>query len=90
MAVKIISPLLYRYYGQKQTTSVSGKTVGECLGHLIKEHAELKKLIFSQDNELNDYLYVSLNKENTARENVLNRRVKDGDEIYLTVIVEGG
>ena len=90
MAVKIISPLLYRYYGKKQTARMSGKTVGECLEQLTKEHAELRKIIFRQNSELHDYLYVSINKENTAREGILNRRVKDGDEIYLTVLVEGG
>jgi len=90
MAVKIVSPLLYRYYGKEQTVRVSGKTVGECLEQLTKDNAELRKILFRQNDELHDYLYVSINKENTAREGVLNRRVKDGYEIHLNVIVEGG
>lgn len=90
MAVKIISPLLYRYCGQKQTAIVSGKTVGECLEQLTKEHAELRKILFREKGELHDYLYVYINNENTTRDSVVNRQVKDGDEIRLVVLVAGG
>lgn len=90
MAVKVISPLLYRYYGQKQSARVSGKTVGECLEQLAKEHADLRKILFRHNGEIHDYIYVYINKENTARDSILNRRVKDGDEIHITVLVAGG
>ena len=90
MAVKVISPLLYRYCGQKQSARVSGKTVGECLEQLTKEHADLRKILFRHNGEIHDYIYVYINKENTARDSILNRRVEDGDEIHITVLVAGG
>jgi hypothetical protein len=64
--------------------------VGECLEQLAKEHADLRKILFRHNGEIHDYIYVHINKENTARDSILNRRVKDGDEIHITVLVAGG
>ena len=64
--------------------------MGECLEQLTKEHADLRKILFRHNGEIYDYIYVYINKENTARDSILNRRVKDGDEIHITVLVAGG
>lgn len=88
MSVKINSLLLYQHNNQ-QVVEVGGRTVGECLQNLVGRYPELKKTLFDPQGNLNSYLALYVNKEDIALDD-LARPVKDGDEIHLIVLIEGG
>ena len=88
MSIKVISPLLYNYTNQ-QVAEVNGKTVGECLDNLTKRFPDLKRLFFDENGNLHDYLWIYVNKQ-SASSNELDKPVKDGDEIHIIVLIEGG
>ncbi len=73
----------------KETIQVKGNTVGQCFTDLLRQFPELEKELFSKKDTLKSNLEVYLNGE-SAYPNELKKPVKDGDQIYLTVMLAGG
>ena len=71
------------------TVEVSGNTVGECLNELINQYPGLRKYVFDKDNGLLNYVDVYVNLESSYPEE-LAKRVQDGDELDITLIIAGG
>jgi len=69
--------------------TVEGKTVGECLSHLIKQFPAMEKALFAKKDKLLNMVEVYLNHA-SAYPNELLKPVKDGDEIHLVVMLAGG
>lgn len=88
MSIKLrISPLLSRYIDNQRIVEVNGDTVDECLKHLEKQFSKLK--LFEKDGRLLSYLNIYINKELISRKE-LDKPVKDGDEIYIMLMIGGG
>jgi molybdopterin converting factor small subunit len=72
-----------------EVVAVEGKTVGECLNHLIKQFPGMEKALFAKKDKLLNNVEIYLN-HSTAYPNELAKPVKDGDEIHLIIMLTGG
>ncbi len=59
--INIFYPHLQQYTNQKETVTVNGSTVGECLHQLIKEFPGLQNGIFDENGQLLNYVYLIIN-----------------------------
>jgi molybdopterin converting factor small subunit len=78
-----------RHTGGMEAVDVEGKTVGECLRHLVDTYPGLEKEIFEKKGKLKSVIEVYLNGE-SAYPDELKRPVSDGDKIHLTFMLAGG
>jgi len=78
-----------RYTDGQEVVAVEGKTIGECLNHLIQQYPGMEKAIFAKKDKLHNVVEVYLNHA-SAHPNELAKPVKDGDEIHLIVMLAGG
>lgn len=77
------------YTNGRNMVEVKGDTVGECLDDLVRQFPEIKPIIFDKHGRLLDQILVSLNLESAYRLQ-LGEPVKDGDELYIVLIIAGG
>lgn len=68
---------------------VEGKTVGDCLDNLVKQFPAMKERLFDKKGKLLNWVEIYVNMESAFPEE-LAKPVKDGDEIYLTIMLAGG
>jgi molybdopterin converting factor small subunit len=78
-----------QFTGGLEVVEVEGNTVGDCLGHLVKQFPGIQKAIFDKKGKLLNILEIYLNHQ-SAYPNELVKPVKDGDEIHLTFMLAGG
>lgn len=72
-----------------EVVAAEGKTVGECLNHLIKQFPGMEKALFAKKDKLLNNVEIYLNHA-TAYPNELAKPVKEGDEIHLVIMLAGG
>ncbi len=72
-----------------EVVQVEGHTVGECLNHLIRQYPGMEKALFAKKDKLLNIVEVYLN-HTSAHPNELLKPVRDGDEIYLIIMLAGG
>jgi molybdopterin converting factor small subunit len=72
-----------------EVVAVEGKTVRECLDHLIKQFPGMEKALFSKKDKLLNNVEIYVNHA-SAYPNELIKPVKDGDEIHLVTMLAGG
>jgi len=72
-----------------KVVAVEGRTVGECLTSLTKQFPGMEKALFVNKGKLLNNVEVLLNHV-SAYPDELVKPVKDGDEIYLIVMLAGG
>ena len=72
-----------------EVVAAEGKTVAECLNHLIKQFPGMEKALFAKKDKLLNNVEIYLNHA-TAYPNELSKPVKDGDEIHLVIMLAGG
>jgi len=72
-----------------EVVAAEGKTVGECLNHLIKQFPGMEKALFAKKDKLHNNVEIYLNHA-TAYPNELAKPVKEGDEIHLIIMLSGG
>jgi len=88
MSIKVHnSPLLYQYTNKQQTVEVDGNTIGECLNHLVEKFPNLE--LFDKEGKLLDYVTIYVNGESSYTQG-LDHPVKDGDEISILLMIDGG
>ncbi|MBT8358914.1 MAG: MoaD/ThiS family protein [Deltaproteobacteria bacterium] len=68
---------------------VDGSTVGACLDNLIGQFPDMKKVLFDKKGELLNVIEIYINQK-SAYPNELARPVKNGDSIYITLMIAGG
>ncbi|MBT8352338.1 MAG: MoaD/ThiS family protein [Deltaproteobacteria bacterium] len=68
---------------------VDGSTVGACLDNLIGQFPDMKKVLFDKKGELLNVIEIYINQK-SAYPNELARPVKNGDNIYITLMIAGG
>lgn len=90
MSVKInIHPFLSQHTNGQDSVEVNGSTVGQCLEQLVARYPELRKWLFEKDGKLNRLVELYVNAESSYPEE-LAKPVKDGDELYIIIIISGG
>ena len=90
MSVKIKIPSYMKSFtNDMEVVELAGSTVGECLNYLIEQLPDMKKQLFSEDNNLFENIIISVNGESAYPEQ-LAKPVKDGDELKIIFIIGGG
>ncbi len=90
MPVKVHIHTTHRQYTNGlEVVEVAGRTVGECLNHLIKQYPGMEKALFAKKDKLLNVVEVYVN-HTSAHPNELVKPIKDGDEIHLLVMLAGG
>ena len=90
MSVKIhIRPGMEQLAHGQSVVEVRGKTVGECLNHLVKLFPEMKSGLFAENGEILDYVDIFVNGKSSYPEE-LAKPVKDGDELHILRVLGGG
>jgi adenylyltransferase/sulfurtransferase len=91
MAVKVIIPTPLRVYAAKNDSAeVSAQTVGEALGGLTTQYADLRKHLFTDDGKLRSFVNVYLNDEDIRYMAKEATPVKDGDVVSIVPSIAGG
>ncbi len=72
-----------------EVVEVEGGTVGDCLGHLVQQYPGMKEGLFDKKGKLLNVVEVYVNSESAYPEE-LAKRVRDGDEIHLILMLAGG
>src|SRR5882724_2349224 len=91
MTVKVIIPTPLRpYAGKRASAEFQAATVGEALGHLTKEFADLRKHLFTDEGKLRSFVNVYVNDEDIRYLAKENTPTKDGDTISIVPSIAGG
>ncbi len=91
MTVKVMIPSPLRpYAGKRDSAEFSARTVGEALGHLTTEFAELRKHLFTEEGKLRSFVNVYVNDEDIRYLAKENTPTKDGDTISIIPSIAGG
>lgn len=72
-----------------ETFEMEGSTIGECLNGLIGRFPGMQEALFDGKDKLKNQIEIYLNME-SAYPDELRRKVKDGDELFITVMLAGG
>lgn len=94
MSVKINIPsYLHSYLDSSndnvEAVEVSASTVGGCLKQLVKRFPSIKKMLFARNGDLLNYIGIYVNRED-AYPGELAKALKDGDELHIIYMVDGG
>jgi molybdopterin converting factor small subunit len=73
----------------RAVVEVRGDTVGECLEYLIDQYPDVKTKILDKKGELLNYIDLYVNAESSYPEE-LKRKVKEGDELTIALMLCGG
>ena len=91
MAVKVMIPTPLRAYAGKQAhVEVAANTVGEALGSLVGQFAELKRHLYQDDGRLRSFVNVYLNDDDIRYLQKESTPVKDGDTVSIVPSIAGG
>jgi molybdopterin synthase sulfur carrier subunit len=72
-----------------EVVEVEGRTVGDCLKELVAKFPSMKGALFDKKGRLLNVIEIYVNMASTYPEE-LAKRVKDGDEIQILVMLAGG
>ena len=93
MSVRIKLPAMFQQAanGAKmvEVEASECKTVGECLKYLRNNYPGLGKMLFDEGDNIAGYLNVFVNGQGTNH-NQFTFPIKDGDEVYPIMMIEGG
>jgi molybdopterin converting factor small subunit len=91
MPVKVVIPTPLRAYaGKRVSVEFNAGTVGEALGHLTTQFADLRKHLFTEDGRLRSFVNVYVNDEDIRYLGRENTPTKDGDTISIIPSIAGG
>jgi molybdopterin converting factor small subunit len=82
-----VSELLRQYIENRSAVEVKGRTVKECLADLVNKYPALNNQIFDKNGTV--LVLVSHDHEIISKAN-LDKKIEDGSEIDLTLIIAGG
>ena len=90
MGVKIkIQKNLQFLTNNVETIEIIGNTVGQCIEQLIERFPEFENKLIKKDNTLLNTIGIFVNGK-SVYPNELIAPVKDGDEIFVFLIISGG
>lgn len=91
MSVSISIPTPLRTYtDNKDQVDVDAATVGEAIGQLVAEHADLKPHLYTEDGKLRTFVNIFLNDEDVRFLDKQNTPVKAGDHLSIIPSIAGG
>src|SRR5215467_8167015 len=90
MAKVLIPTPLRQYAGKQDSVELAGSTVGEVLGALTSEHAELRRHLYNDEGKLRSFVNVYLNDEDIRYMQKDATPVKDSDTISIVPSIAGG
>ena len=91
MPVRVMIPSPLRpYAGKRDSAEFSARTVGEALGHLTTEFAELRKHLFTEDGKLRSFVNVYVNDEDIRYLQKEATLVKESDSLSIVPSIAGG
>lgn len=83
MSIKVHIPDYMRPLTEnKALIEVKGKTVGECLSHLLGKFPGIENELFDKDSRLHIYLHIFINDAYAYPEELI-KPVLDGDKLYI-------
>ena len=93
MSVRVKLPVMFQSAagGAKTVDLNNCKTIGECLKQLRTQYPPLGKMLFDEGDNIAGFLMIFINGQ--AVNHVADRftiPVKDGDELYPIMMIEGG
>lgn len=77
------------YTNGERSILVKGSTVGECLKYLFRRFPKLEGAILDADGQLFSWIGIFVNNKSAYHDGLLTP-IKEGDVIYLIVMVAGG
>jgi MoaD family protein len=80
---------LRQYTGGQAVVEVTGNTVGDALADLVRQYPAIQPRLFEKSGALSSQIYASVNMQSRNPEK-LETPLKQGDEVYLILIVAGG
>jgi len=90
MAVNVKIPVYLQHLTDRtEMTEVGGETVGRCLKQLVEQFPRLGKELFDKNGNLLPYVDIYVNGESAYPDEMV-KPVNNGDELYVTYIIEGG
>ncbi len=90
MSVKVnVQYFLPHLTDDRELIEVEGHTVRECLEQLVARYPKVKKWLFREDGELANFVDIFVNLDSTFP-NELSNPVKEGDEIYIVMMLTAG
>ena len=90
MSVDIEFSSIFSKYTHNQTDiKAEGKTVGECLRDLARQHPEFGQLILEKNGDLSPSFDIFINGE-SVYPHTMTHAVKDGDKINIVLLIHGG
>ena len=87
--VNIVYPHLQQFTHHQDVVNVNGNTVGECLGHLVKQFPGIEQGIFDKQGQLLNYVYLFINGK-ASYPTDLAMPINDGDELTIALLLAGG
>lgn len=72
-----------------EVVEVTGRTVGECLHQLLEKYPGMETNVSGKSKRFLDFVQIFINGE-SAYPDEESKRVKDGDEIHITLMFAGG
>jgi molybdopterin converting factor small subunit len=78
-----------QYTGGIETLEIEGSTIGDCLDGLIRRFPDMREALFDGKQKLKNQIEIYLNME-SAYPDELKKPVKDGDDVYIIVMLAGG
>lgn len=78
-----------QYTGGIETVEAGGATIGDCITSLINSFPGMQEALFDAKGKLKNQIEIYLNME-SAYPDELKKQVKDGDQVYITVMLAGG
>jgi adenylyltransferase/sulfurtransferase len=91
MPVKVMIPTPLRpYAGKRDSAEFNARTVGEALGNLTTQFADLRRHLFTEDGKLRSFVNVYVNDEDIRYLAKENTPTKDGDTISIIPSIAGG
>ena len=90
MATKVhLYTSLKSYTNGRSVVEVNGTTLGSCLNDLVRQFPKIKQVLFDKYGRLLPKVFVSVNMQSAYPEE-LEKPIKDGDELYIALVISGG
>lgn len=90
MSIRVnVHPSLYHLTNNQEVVVVQGTTIGQCLKHLIEQFPDMEEALFDKNGKLLNYVDIYINMESAYPE-LLDRKVKESDELHLMPVIQGG
>jgi MoaD family protein len=88
--IKLLKPFSDVVGRGELETEFNGKTLEDLLKILIEKHPNLKKELYTDANELTEYVCIFVNDKPISALNGVNSILKDNDKILFFIPVSGG